>query len=119
MENTITTQTEITEDPRRSALHQWLTTLNKDVQKIKEAFKVDFTGIRTDIQEARADITDIRTEIKDIRTDIKGVRIDIANHDHRFDELAESINKIHEDLSIKKDVDRIKVILREKLHAEI
>lgn len=53
------------------------------------------------------------------KDDMEAVRADIANHDHRFDELAESINKLHEDFSVKKDVERIKGFLREKLHAEI
>lgn len=69
-----------------------------DIQKIKEALKEDFTAVRADIKE---------------------VRTDIANHDERYEALAESVNKLHEDLAVKKDVERIKEFLREKLHAEI
>lgn len=56
---------------------------------------------------------------KTVRADIKEVRTDIANHDHRYNDLAESVNKLHDDLAVKKDVERIKEFLREKLHAEI
>lgn len=64
---------------------------DKDVQKLKDALKGDFAAIHADL----------------------------ANHDQRFDELAENINKLHEELSVKKDVERIKGFLREKLHAEL
>ena len=71
---------------------------DNDIKKIKDALKSDFSAIRSDIKE---------------------VRTDIANHDQRYDELAESVNKLHDDLSVRKELDRVKEIIREKLHVEI
>jgi len=53
------------------------------------------------------------------KEDTKAIRTDIINHDKRFDELAESVNKLRDDLDVRKDVERIKGVLRGKLHAEI
>jgi hypothetical protein len=69
-----------------------------DLKRIKEVLKSDFSAIRSDIKE---------------------VRTDIANHDQRYDELAESVNRLHDDLSVRRELERVKEIIREKLHVEI
>lgn len=76
--------------------------------------------------------TDVRADLKDIRTGIKGVRTDIANHDQRYDDLAETVNKLPTrdemqqilertyNLSVMKaEHDRMKKIIHEKLQVEV
>ncbi len=82
-----------------------------DVKKIKDALKSDFSAIRADIKDTRADVT---------------------AHDQKFEELSEAINKLptREEVQgmidrtysmavLKAEHDRIKEIIREKLHVEV
>ncbi len=105
--------------------------LDKKFQKVSGEIQV----VRSEVTDVRSEVTDVRSELDVVRSeltsDIKAFREEFNERVGHIEQSLESLTrsmdrfvKIHEEIkteqvSLRADIDRIKVVLREKLGVKI